>query len=560
MFMPSFVEATAEQKSSIESTATLALASPTMYLASLTNLPVIERFCMKEFVSTARGDIVHESLVAVFATGSAGASLSEKIMQALTIYKVSEYLELPIGGDHELPLVAIASTKDGVNGLPLAAEGQEVVVFIAPERLLVVRPKGPFSSVLAEIKQAKIKLDKAKVADQQDSAPRRKRYYVLDMDGNQFIGHEPGATLQTKMRETTLIRRLLTPTQQEALLIDSQLDKARVATLKGLASSGSNGSFSLAARAFPSADQLSQLRQCGVMLHKNKFEQLLAGDWRNICLENSVGPRLQDFTEQDLSAIEANKATKKGREAISSAIVGFLLYLEAITGIEVLSTPLGKTAREIAYKSAWDKFEDLYILHLLEKVMYNWHMNISTVKISAVEGYVAPEGDQTSAQAWLDFLGYLVAGTMKDTEPRPHHTFQDSIELKNLLAVEKNAIGKRRLSAREEKSESEEEDGGSEEEAQVGPDTKRSGKKQDRGQKKPLCIAHLAFLFEVKDSTGQAFSCSFGSGCHFHHPDGRKNAGTKLELLHIVKHSGASNTVLVDLLTEAIEATTDLYK
>jgi hypothetical protein len=328
----------------------------------------------------------------------------------------------------------------------------------------------------------------------------------------------------------------------------------------------------------------------------------LEGTWRNWSLPlegGRSGLSLQSFTRLDLAAIVEDVPSREGREAIGSAVIGALTFYEGLTGLPLLSSPIGTMAKELGWKdqSKWGQYEGLYMLLKFENIFRNWTVAASTMETSMVKGYVPPTGEQTVGSAWLAVLIHLYEESFQEIQIRDAHFLCKLGEAyKNLAAVGRKKPSKGRGGGRgreeervkaekkrvyssdnddEDNDEDEDDDEATEEEEPKGVETatgkrikkeqqiRNSREKKARGgdYEQAVCMSHLAGLFELERAGGGIHACSYGVGkCRFRHHDSRKNAGTKPELLSMVKHSHVKDQTLRSALMEAIEAATDLYK
>lgn len=74
------------------------------------------------------------------------------------------------------------------------------------------------------------------------------------------------------------------------------------------------------------------------------------------------------------------------------------------------------------------------------------------------------------------------------------------------------------------------------------------------------CLADLGNKFGIVNENGQIYTCAFGDKCAFRHRASKQAAGTAMELLRTVKHSGSKDAFLRTELAKAIRAATDLPK
>lgn len=462
----------------------------------------------------------------------------------------------------------------GILGKLTAASAEEfssVVVYDGQEHMLSVRA-GPLRDELVALSKSLSKdlggvkgSAMTKKVDEVEGKASSNNYFVDDLDGEKFLDNSK-LDIKDKMRKTTFIRRLISQNGCDALLVDNKLDSSRLAALKGYSmSSGQNIVVNGIASAFPKAKVWSTVRNAPIFSKKVLIEQLLEGKYRNFDLESSEASAgsisLQEFTSFNLhSTVASNQqSTREGREALASALSGFIAIIEGVTGQDLSTSYIGIVSRQLAYDvERFGKMHDLYIRHVLENALFAWITSVATNKKEMEKLYLDPDPantEETKQKQWLKVLDAMVESGLTNAEPRPHYDHLSSDARRHLLE-EGNTPVQHEVGMIQKRAAPEEGHaaGGIEEEDETLPEEKRAKLLPK------LCMAHLAELFGVVDESDSVVQCPYGAGCKFRHVKCKEQAGTKLELLHIASNTYFRNEKRRDALVKAISEATGLYK
>ena len=574
--MDTLVEANAEQNAGMLTSSRVAKESDLDFMNSLAGLPVNMRFKMRGFQSKTFEDFPVQDIVVVFSQAEEDTPLLQIVQSPISFLMVSSFHQLIVGEtSFELPLKLVATMTGGILGKLTAASASEfgsVVVYDGQEQMLSVRA-GPLREELVAIskllgKNVDVTVGSAmkKKADEVEGKASSNTYYVDDLDGVKFLDNNK-LEIKDKMRKTTFIRRLISQSGCDVLLVDNRLDGSRLAALKGFSmSSGQNIVVNGIADAFPRVKVWSTVRHSPILSEKGLIEQLLEGKYRNFDLEPSDASAgsitLQTFTSFNLhSTVASNQqSTREGREALASALSGFIAVIEGVTGQDLSTSYIGIVSRQLAYDvQRFGKMHDLYIRHVLENALFAWVTSVATNKKEMEKLYVDPDpanAEETKQGQWVKVLDSMVKIAFDSAETRPHYDHISSVARRHLLedgttsVQQKDAVGKvwKRAAPGEKHAVVD-----TEEEDETPPEEKRP--------KLPkLCMAHLAGLFEVVDDSGSVVQCPYGAECKFRHVTGKEKAGTKVELLRIVSTTYFRNESKRDALVKAISEATGLYK
>jgi hypothetical protein len=442
--MMNMVAATTAENQNLSESARISSATEVLWYEQISDLVLGRLYLMRSLTPKALTEICVGDFLLVVTAGTANADISTIISRPMAIFEVTPYYEpTPGDGSPELLLKPVARLENANSALTKVPSDALIVAVKTPRpsRFLVFRS----CQFRRDLEQTLAIQGKQTVGGEDEGGaaiekPINKTHYILDLDKEQFIDHDR-ASIQEKMRATTMVRRLLDQKRADFLVIDNKIDESRMTVLKGhCTSEGQSLSVGGLAQAFPKIEDLSQIRESRIFREVGLLKSFFfSGKYRNYELsaaEDKLGSvSLTDFTSADMHALVSDSVpTDVGRSAIASALYGLQIVLEVFSGTNLRDSHLAQIIADLRSGRVWKKAIDLYIVAVIEIRMFAWVTTIATVAIDLVPGYVQPTATSSKGQSWLSILDDMLKGGQAELTVRPHVDFSDSTLRVNLIA------------------------------------------------------------------------------------------------------------------------------
>ena len=212
---------------------------------------------------------------------------------------------------------------------------------------------------------------------------------------------------------------------------------------------------------------------------------------------------------------------------------GWLATMEALTCIGFTECEVGKIANKLGWSEEFSEMEDLYVLSVIDRAIYQFLVAVSTMRKEHIVGLPATVEGGSRGQQWVGYLEYTFAESLRLASKRPHYGFKESAVMENYVNA---GIAWQRKRA-----------------PPPPPTPKVIDPKVDKppagGGKNPkeqlFCIANIAQVLGVE---GQV--CKRGADCYFSHKFDRK-AKTDAQWIEFVNASKVRSESLKRKLAQA---------